>query len=190
LNWTIKRIFASYEEANLWQKVTKEMTALDHPRLAPTTKNDGKVGHRRKRKKKRKQRKSSREAGYPSNSSTSSSSSSSSSSSESELEDTSGSDSSNDNSVVAWHSSKAKKKAKEKKRTRRKKKDCRNLMCVFGVYPSTKDKKKVFGPSIPGEKIDKAIAFEGVPKERTRSSVRSRGGHRFPTRYVPFKTDA
>jgi hypothetical protein len=36
---------------------------------------------------------------------------------------------------------------------------------VFGVDPSTKDKKKLFGLSISGEEIDKAIAPQGFPKK-------------------------
>lgn len=178
-NWTIQRLFASREEAETWQNTVRDATPPSPPPPASDASSVKKTARNKKRKGgSRKKKKASKKADPPSDSSCSSSSSSSSSNSDSESSDSDDSSSSSDSSLEERRSSKAKRKAKQRakekarakakkrkrhRRSRPKKKDRRNL--TYGVDPSTKDAKKLFGFSISGEKIDKAIAPEDLSKK-------------------------
>jgi hypothetical protein len=175
--WTIQRLFNSHEEAEDWQTKVKDATPPSPPSPASDASPKKKTARKKKRKRGRKKgRKASKKADPPSDGSSSSSSSSSSSDSDSESSDPDDSSSSNDSSLEDRRSSKAKRKAKDRakerakakkrrrnRRSRPKKKDRRNM--TYGVDPSTKDAKKLFGFSISGEKIDKAIAPEDLSKK-------------------------
>jgi hypothetical protein len=187
-NWSIERTFPSLKEAELW-KVGKASTSSGQ---APSgSDSDYKVDKWNKDKqKKRKRRKTPKKSGKPPDDSPPSSSSSSSSDSDS-------SESSDDSRRGSRRSSKTRKKTRKKARKKKKRsrksrrKKSGRISHLFGVDPSTKDKKKLFGLSILGEEIDKAIAPQGFPKkEREVLFELAVDTGCVPTRYVHFETNA